>query len=53
MEKLIEAALKKAIEMGWIIKNPHITDEALVAIFFDAIKDISVRDFLADNFADY
>lgn len=50
MNKAIEAAIKKAIEMGWITKNENLTDEALVRLFVEAAKDVSVRDFLADSF---
>lgn len=46
MYKIIEEIVKKAIDKGWIVKNPSLTDEALVFMFVESLKDISVRDFL-------
>lgn len=51
MKKAIEIAIKKCIEMGWITKNPHLTDEALYRLFVETMKEVTVRDFLEDEFS--
>lgn len=35
--------IKKAIELGWITKNPHLTDDALAAMFIAVFKDMTLQ----------
>jgi len=46
MEKLFTQVIHTAVEKGWITINPNLNEEALVAMFVDAVKDMRLRDYL-------
>jgi hypothetical protein len=50
MRSRIAAAIKTAKKQRWITVNENLTDEALVELFVEGMKEVTVREFLEEEF---
>lgn len=46
MQEEILRTIRKLVEMGWIKKNEHLTEEALAGAFVEVLKEMPLNKFV-------